>query len=208
MNVSKPSIQLSLTIFICAIIASSTNAFILIRAPGRYRRSPITIKSTTASLRLAESDDKILFDWEELAESVFSKDDRPVILFDGVCNLCNGAVNYALDHDSEGSFRFVSLQSKIGQSLLIRAGKKPDDHSSIVLVTPTSVFFKSEAVVRIARKLDYPTSLVGFVGPVFPRFLKNIVYDFVAENRYRFGEAEQCRLWDDNFDDRFIPDPE
>jgi predicted DCC family thiol-disulfide oxidoreductase YuxK len=149
------------------------------------------------------------FDWEATAKGVFEKDDRPVILFDGVCNLCNGGVNFALDHDSVGNFRFASLQSKVGQSLLIRAGKKPNDISSIVLVTPNEAYFKSDAVIRIAAKLEGNPllPLMGTLGPFVPRFVRNTVYDFVAKNRYRFGEADQCRMdFDNEYGSRFVSD--
>jgi predicted DCC family thiol-disulfide oxidoreductase YuxK len=169
---------------------------------------------SSSSLASASTSDvlssELEFDWETVAKQVFDGDERPVILFDGVCLLCNGGVNFALDHDSVGKFRYASLQSKAGQSLLIRAGKKPTDTSSIVLITPTEAYFKSDAVLRIAAKLDGNPllPLAGSLGPLLvPRFLRNVVYDFVASNRYRFGEAEQCRLdFDNDFGSRFVPD--
>ena len=108
-----------------------------------------------------------------------------------------------------GSFRFASLQSTIGKSLLLRSGKKPDDISSIVLVTEDEAYFKSDAVLRIASKLDGNPVLpvVGKVGRIVPSFMRNTVYDFVATNRYRFGEADQCRLDFGEFDDRFVEEP-
>lgn len=154
--------------------------------------------------------DENAYDWRNTARSVFAdKDQRPVILFDGVCNLCNGGVNFALDRDPVGYFRFASLQSKVGQSLLMRSNKKADDISSIVLVDANTSYFKSEAVLRIAQKLDGPLPVLGFGGVFVPGFLRNTIYDFVADNRYRLGKREDsCRLEDEQFDDRFIPDPE
>lgn len=149
------------------------------------------------------------FDWQAIARGAFEKDDRPIILFDGICNLCNGGVNFALDHDTVGNFRFASLQSKVGQALLIRSGKQPDDISSIVLVTPKEAYFKSDAVMRIAAKLEGNPLLpfMGKVGPFIPRFVRNFVYDFVAKNRYRFGEADQCRMdFDNEYGNRFVED--
>lgn len=150
------------------------------------------------------------WDWRDTAQSVFDgEDQRPVILFDGVCNLCNGGVNFALDRDPVGYFRFASLQSKIGKSLLLRSNKDADDVSSIVLVDAETSYFKSEAVLRIAQKLDGPFSkIMGFGGLYVPGFVRNIVYDFVADNRYRLGKREDsCRLEDEQFDGRFVPDP-
>ena len=170
--------------------------------------------SLSTTLRSAATDSAsgtidIDFDWKKISKELFDVDKRPIILFDGICNLCNGGVNFALDHDGVGKFRFASLQSKAGQSLLIRSGKEPDDISSIVLVTPTQAYFKSDAVLRIASKLDRNPllPLAGNLGRVVPGFVRNRVYDFVAANRYRFGEADECRLdLDNEFGSRFVTD--
>ena len=146
--------------------------------------------------------------WQERATKVFSAgDERPVILFDGVCNLCNGGVNFALDFDPEGNFRFAALQSETGKALLQRAGRKPDDISSIVLVEKERAFIKSDAVLRIARKLSNPFPFLGFAGLAFPSIGRNFIYDRVANNRYNlFGRANSCRLSDERFETRFIED--
>jgi len=111
-----------------------------------------------------------------------------------------------------GYFRFVSLQSKVGQSLLIRSGRNPDDISSIVVCTKNGqAFVESDAVLKIAQGLSGPLSTVGKVGFVVPSVIRDALYHVVAENRYRFGEAEQyeqCRLdYDGEFDNRFVQDP-
>jgi predicted DCC family thiol-disulfide oxidoreductase YuxK len=95
-------------------------------------------------------------DWRELAESVFATDERPIILYDGVCNLCNGGVNFMLDWDSpneeRGNFRFAALQSNVGRALLQRSGRKPDDQSSIILALKDgSTYAKGDAVLRIGK---------------------------------------------------------
>jgi predicted DCC family thiol-disulfide oxidoreductase YuxK len=168
--------------------------------------------STTTELFSSATNTEVTnadLDWRQVAKDAFREDKRPIILFDGVCNLCNGGVNFALDNDSIGEFRFASLQSETGQSLLLRSGKKANDISSIVLVTEDKSYFKSEAVLRIATKLDGNPALpvVGIFGRAVPSFMRNVVYDFVADNRYRFGEADQCRLDSEEFDDRFVADP-
>lgn len=168
------------------------------------------IYSSSSSTTDADVTDDATFDWKEIAKETFSTDKRPVILFDGVCNLCNGGVNFALDNDSVGEFRFASLQSQIGKSLLIRSGKEENDISSIVLVTADTAYFKSDAVLRIAQKLDGSVALpiAGTVGQFVPNFVRNKVYDLVANNRYRFGEADSCRVDGEEFDNRFVSDPE
>ena len=176
-------------------------------SPSNCRSSYSSLESTFTASNSDIND--LEFDWKETAKEVFAGDKRPIILFDGVCNLCNGGVNFALDHDADGKFRFASLQSKAGQSLLIRSGKKPNDISSIVLVTPEDAYFKSDAVLRIAAKLNGNPllPLAGNLGFGVPGFVRNIVYDFVARNRYRFGEADQCRMdFDNEFGSRFISD--
>jgi len=155
------------------------------------------------------NDDTLDFDWREAGDKLFIDDERPVILFDGVCKFCNGSVNYALDNDSKGHFRFASLQSTIGRALLLRSGKLTDDLSSIVVVSSTQSYFKSDAVLFIASRLDGNAYLpfVGRWSVYVPRMMRNVVYNFVSRNRYRFGESDSCRVDLMDFEDRFVPDP-
>eukprot|EP00227_Mantoniella_beaufortii_P007884 CAMPEP_0197575664 /NCGR_PEP_ID=MMETSP1326-20131121/988_1 /TAXON_ID=1155430 /ORGANISM="Genus nov. species nov., Strain RCC2288" /LENGTH=197 /DNA_ID=CAMNT_0043138473 /DNA_START=253 /DNA_END=846 /DNA_ORIENTATION=+ len=141
----------------------------------------------------------------------FAADKRPIILFDGVCNLCNGGVNLALDLDPSGRLRFAALQSPAGRALLQRAGRQPDDISSIVLIEENKAYVKSDAVLRIATYLDAPLLppllplAGGVIGPLFPQFFRDAVYDLVADNRYDLlGKQDSCRLGDDRFDERFV----
>jgi predicted DCC family thiol-disulfide oxidoreductase YuxK len=159
-----------------------------------------------------------------LLDEAFSKtDSRPVILFDGVCNLCHGGVNFVLDTDNtlDGALRFAALQSDVGKVLLERAGKKPDDISSIVLVEcegqsnnnykELKFYFKSEAVLRIGAKLGnfygIPLSPFAKVANAFvPIFIRDKIYDTVAKNRYNLlGKKDECRFdADGKFDERFL----
>jgi len=143
------------------------------------------------------------------ADALFASDKRPIILFDGVCNLCNGGVNLALDLDPPGRLRFAALQSPAGRALLVRAGRDPNDISSIVLVEETNAYVKSDAVLRIATYLENPLlPAAGTLGALFPGILRDAVYDVVADNRYDIlGMKDECRLGDDRFDDRFVSDP-
>uniref|UniRef100_A0A7S1JEJ6 DUF393 domain-containing protein n=1 Tax=Eutreptiella gymnastica TaxID=73025 RepID=A0A7S1JEJ6_9EUGL len=146
----------------------------------------------------------------KVAKEVFATDKRPVILYDGVCNLCNGAVNFTLDFDDVGKFRFAALQSVIGRSLLYRCGRSVDDISTIVLVGEDGFYDKSEAVLRILRDMPKgPWSKVARFGLIFPLPLRNSIYDWVSANRYdMFGEYNACRLSHYGFEDRFVPEPE
>jgi predicted DCC family thiol-disulfide oxidoreductase YuxK len=107
------------------------------------------------------------------------------------------------------NFRFVSLQSKVGKSLLIRSGRHPDDISSIVLCTKDGqAYVESDAILEIAKGLDGPLPILGMAGNVVPSVIRDAVYHVVSNNRYRFGEYDSCRMdYDGEFDARFVPDP-
>jgi predicted DCC family thiol-disulfide oxidoreductase YuxK len=115
---------------------------------------------------------------------------KPVVLFDGVCNLCNGMVRFVLARDPRGTFRFASLQSAAARRLL--AGAVPPE--TIVLIEAGKTYTKSCAALRIARGLRFPWPLLyGFVA--VPRPLRDLVYDWVARHRYAwFGKRESCML--------------
>ncbi|KAJ1472292.1 hypothetical protein T484DRAFT_1561582, partial [Baffinella frigidus] len=103
----------------------------------------------------------------------FATDDRPVILFDGVCVLCNGGVDFMLDFDLpddvRGTFRFAALQSNVGRALLQRSGRRADDISSIVLATKTDTFLESDAILRIGQGLGKGTLLFP-IAPIASTF--------------------------------------
>ncbi|MEO1076220.1 MAG: thiol-disulfide oxidoreductase DCC family protein [Bacteroidota bacterium] len=125
--------------------------------------------------------------------------EHPVILFDGVCNLCNASVNFVLDRDRARVFRMAALQSDVGQALLARHGytgatpatTAPD---SIALVENGQLYFRSAAALRIAARLGGGWPLLqGFLAVPAP--LRDLVYDWIARNRYRwFGKQDTCRL--------------
>ena len=119
---------------------------------------------------------------------------RAVVLFDGVCNLCNGAVDFIIRHDVEGRFVFASLQSEAGQQLL-KYYKLPKDHyESMVLLKQGKLYQKSNAALAIAEELPGGWSLLSNFK-VLPLFLRDALYNFIAHNRYRFfGKKETCRL--------------
>ena len=122
-------------------------------------------------------------------------------------------MNLALDWDPEGKLRFSALQSNVGRALLQANGKRADDISSIVLVTKDGAFVKSDAVLKITEELT-PLSLLplkpaAVVGRVLvPKFLRDIIYDGVADNRYQLmGKRNECRFdADGEFENRFVND--
>jgi predicted DCC family thiol-disulfide oxidoreductase YuxK len=122
--------------------------------------------------------------------------DRPVIVFDGVCNLCNASVDFVLKRDRREQFLFASNQSEAGRELLQGRGvAPPDDAPSVYLVEEDGrVSTRSTAALRIARRLRFPWWM-AYAFIVAPRPLRDAVYDFIARNRYRwFGKSDTCRL--------------
>ena len=118
---------------------------------------------------------------------------NPVVLFDGVCNFCNGAVNFIIRHDRGGKFKFAPLQSGIGQELKAKHGIG-DDVDSIVLVEDDRAFTNSTAGLRIAKGLGGAWSL-AYVFIIVPAFVRDFFYKVFAKYRYRmFGRTEACML--------------
>jgi predicted DCC family thiol-disulfide oxidoreductase YuxK len=126
-------------------------------------------------------------------------DDRqtpPVVLFDGVCNLCNGAVQFIIDRDPQSQFRFASLQSETGHTLLASHHYRlPEgDPETLVLVEGGVVYERSTAALKIARRLRGGWKLFAALL-VLPRGLRDVGYNFIARHRYGwFGKTESCRL--------------
>lgn len=128
----------------------------------------------------------------------------PVILFDGVCNLCNGAVTWVIERDKRAYFRFASLQSGAARSALSDAGAPAIMPDSIVLLDADGVHVRSDAALRIAARLGMPWSLLS-LARIVPRVLRDAVYDFIARNRYRwFGRRDVCMLPTAGVADRFL----
>lgn len=131
------------------------------------------------------------------AEFFQPSDSRPIMLFDGVCNLCNGGVRFVREHDPGRSIRYIPLQSESGRKLLRRSGRSPDDISSVVLVEKDRSYIKSEAVLRIMEYLNLPFPQLAAFLKIAPLFLRDFAYDNVANNRYVvFGrsETESCEI--------------
>ncbi len=133
--------------------------------------------------------------------------DSPVILFDGVCNLCNGFVQFVIRHDAAGQFRFAALQSAAGQALLAAHGAAAAPEAtpdSVRLVADGQVYSHSTAVLQVARRLGWPWRLLG-MGGVLPRAWRDGLYRWVARHRYRwFGRQESCWLPTPELRSRFL----
>ncbi|WP_339849105.1 thiol-disulfide oxidoreductase DCC family protein [uncultured Dokdonia sp.] len=119
---------------------------------------------------------------------------KKIILFDGVCNLCNGAITFIIQRDKNDVFRYAPLQSEVGKNLAAKHKIDLDKVDSIILVTDQSAVAKSTAALRIAKHLSggWPLLAVFFI---LPTFLRNAVYDFIARNRYKwFGKKDACMI--------------
>lgn len=127
----------------------------------------------------------------------------PVVLFDGVCKLCNGSVNFILRRDRKGRLKLAPLQSDYGRAVLKKHGKNPDAMDSMMLLEGDQLTAKSTAIIRISKHLGgaWPLCMIALI---IPRFIRDFLYDTVAKNRTRwFGKYDTCRLPDHEFEDRF-----
>jgi len=127
-----------------------------------------------------------------------------IVLFDGVCNLCDSTVLFVIDRDPEGRFRFASLQSEVGARLLAEHDLPEDTLDTFVLIEDGRAFVRSTAALRVARRLPFPWWLLGAFLLV-PAALRDPVYRWVARNRYRwFGTRESCRVPTPELRERFL----
>lgn len=146
-----------------------------------------------------------------------------LILFDGVCNLCNASVNFIIDHDSKNNFRFASLQSEFTQNLIENSStenklytsngllllnediRKELNSLNSILYFENGIFYtKSDAALRITGQLDGIYKFISF-GKILPTSFRDLIYEYIARNRYRwFGKSESCRMPTTELKDRFL----
>ena len=130
--------------------------------------------------------------------------EHKIILFDGVCNLCNTSVNFVIKRDKKDVFRFTALQSDVGKELCLKFSIDSSETDSIVLIDSKKYYTKSTAALRITKSLSggYPL-FFGFI--VIPTFIRNWVYDFVARNRYQwYGKKESCMIPTKELENKFL----
>jgi len=137
-------------------------------------------------------------------------EDHPIVLYDGVCGLCNRLVQFLLKHDTQGRLRFASLQSDFAERVLSRHGIDPKDLDTVHVVVDCErpkeeVLNRSDAILRAGYELGAPWKTLATIGRIVPRPLRDLVYRFVATNRYRvFGKYDTCMLPDANQRQRFL----
>ena len=117
-----------------------------------------------------------------------------IILFDGVCNLCNGSVQFVIQRDSNKVFRYAALQSDFAKKLLESLNQPAPDIESVILVDGNSVYYRSDAALRIAKRLSGAWPMLS-IFLIVPRFIRDAVYNFIGRNRYMwFGKQESCMI--------------
>ncbi|MGA9637288.1 thiol-disulfide oxidoreductase DCC family protein [Flavobacterium sp.] len=121
--------------------------------------------------------------------------DKKIILFDGVCNLCDASVQFILKNDKKDVFRFVALQSELGKEIIQYLGINTNKTDSIVLYEPgNAYYYKSQAALTIAGELG---GMIGVLGifKILPSGLSDRIYDYIAKNRYKwYGKKESCMI--------------
>jgi len=127
----------------------------------------------------------------------------PVVLFDGVCKLCNGSVNFLIRHDRQAQLKFAPLQSDFGRSVIDKHGKDSNALDSIMLLEGDRLSGKSTAIIRSSKYLGgfWPLCITALI---IPPFIRDFIYNVVAKNRYRwFGKYDSYRPPDPGLEDRF-----
>lgn len=122
-------------------------------------------------------------------------ENKKIILFDGVCNLCSNAVQFVIKHDKKDTFRFVALQSDLGKEICTYIGVDQTKIDSIIMYNPgVAYYYKSDAVIEIAEDLGGLYSLMA-IFKILPEKLRNYIYDYIAANRYKwYGKKESCMI--------------
>ena len=131
-------------------------------------------------------------------------EEKKIVLFDGVCNLCNRSVQFIIKRDKKKKFRFASLQGKAGQDLLKRFNLQADDLNSFVLIEGDKMYTRSGGALRMLRELGSGWKLF-YAFMLVPRFIRDAVYNWVARNRYKwYGKREECMIPTAELKERFL----
>ncbi len=131
--------------------------------------------------------------------------DRPVVLFDGVCNFCNYWVNFAIKRDRKNLLRFTPLQGETAKKILPPFHINVNKLSSVILIENGKAYTQSSAALRISRHLSGSWKLLyGLI--IFPKFLREFVYNIIARNRYKWwGKRNECMIPSQELRNRFLP---
>ncbi|HEX7906435.1 MAG TPA: thiol-disulfide oxidoreductase DCC family protein [Chitinophagaceae bacterium] len=129
---------------------------------------------------------------------------QQIILFDGVCNLCNRSVQFIIKRDTKKKFLFASLQGKSGQALLKRFNLQADDFNSFILIDGDKIYSRSAGALRMLKELGGGWKLF-YAFMIVPRFIRDAVYNWVARNRHKwYGKREECMVPTPELKERFL----
>jgi len=129
---------------------------------------------------------------------------HPILLFDGVCNLCNGFVQYTIERDPEGQFRFAALQSDVGKEVLQHINLSTEDLDTAILIEDGKIYTQSTVGLRMIKKMNVWYSFIYFLI-IFPKSFRDFFYRILARNRYKwFGEKETCMIPTPELQARFL----
>ncbi|HZM20583.1 MAG TPA: thiol-disulfide oxidoreductase DCC family protein [Anaerolineales bacterium] len=130
---------------------------------------------------------------------------QKIILFDGVCNLCNGSVIFILEREKQLIFQFASIQSETGKELLEWCRLPKDFNQAVILIDEGKIYLGSTAALKIGQYLNFPWSILSYLGLVVPRFIRDWVYNQIARHRYQwFGKRDMCMIPTESLRARFI----
>ncbi|HQW84490.1 MAG TPA: thiol-disulfide oxidoreductase DCC family protein [Ferruginibacter sp.] len=130
--------------------------------------------------------------------------DKPIILFDGVCNFCNNAVNFTIKRNKKGNIFFAAIQSDAGQNILQQYHLPKDEMQSFIFIENEKVYKQSTAALRVCRHLTALWPLCyGFI--IVPKFIRDSIYNWIAKNRYKwFGIRQECMIPTPEIKARFL----
>ena len=128
-----------------------------------------------------------------------------IILFDGICNLCNGSIIFILKREKDPIFQFASIQSETGKELLEWCGLPSNYNQAVIYIENGKVCLGSTAALKIGRNLIFPWSLLSYAGFVVPKFIRDWVYNQIAQHRYQwFGKKDVCMVPTKSLGARFL----
>lgn len=137
--------------------------------------------------------------------SINLENNKQLILFDGVCNLCDASVQYIIKHDKKDVFRYAALQSDVGEKIIKKFDIDRNKTDSILLYSEENgIYYKSTAALKIASKLGFPRNLM-VVFLIIPAVIRNSAYEFIARNRYKwYGKKEACMIPSPELKSKFL----
>ncbi len=132
------------------------------------------------------------------------KDDKPIIVFDGHCNLCSGFANFIIRHDHKTRLRLLAAQSELGEALYAHYGLKPDDYATNLLIENGRLRVKADGSMAMFTYLGWPWKALN-IGRILPHVLADGLYNLIARNRLKwFGRRELCYLPQPSAQERFL----